>query len=279
MTTFQAIVYGIVQGFSEFLPISASGHHTLVAYFFNWPVPTGALHGALSLGSFIALLLYFRHDWASLISSTLEIIVYRKRPMSLDERLPLFILVAAILPCAVWYYLGDRLGGISDDPLMTAAVLAGAGLPLWFSDSMNRRNKGMFDWNWLDALVVGVGQCLFVIPGAGRTMGAFTAASTRNYNREAAAKFMLFAGTPLLAGSTILRLRDVHLSAPSPMVDVSWLTFSIAGAVSLLASLLAIGAFMKHIQRGGMGQYFVYRCLLAVAAGVVFYVRTQHPFG
>ncbi len=230
---------------------------------------------AFSTGSFLALLVYFKHDWASMISSFLQVIIFRKRPMSLDERMPFFILVSAIPTVATWYYLHEQTASLRTDPLIVAAILAGAGLPLWFADTMSRKNKGMFDWNWLDAFVTGVLQTLFVVPGAGRMMGGLTGAGFRNYNREAAGKFVLFAATPLLAGSMISRLREVDFHSAMPMADMSWLSFYLAMAISFLTGLIGIGAFMKHIQRNGMGQYFIYRCMVAAAVGITFWLRNR----
>src|SRR4051794_37293269 len=109
MTTFQAIVYGIIHGFTEFLPISARAHQILIPYILSWPEPTGVFGGALALGAFLAVLIYFRHDWASIISSFIQVIIFRKRPMTLDERLPLFIFVSSIPTGAAWYYFHETL--------------------------------------------------------------------------------------------------------------------------------------------------------------------------
>ena len=279
MTTFQAIVYGIVHGFSEFLPISASAHHILVPYLFHWPAPSGALLGALSLGTFLAVMIYFLHDWASIISSFLQILIFRRRPQSLDERLPFFIILTTLPGIAAWYYFGTKLEELVSDPLITAAVLAGAGLPLWFADTMNRKNKGMYDWNWLDSLITGACQALLIVPGAGRVTGAMLGASMRNYRREAAAKFVFFSSAPILFGSTFLRLREVNFHAPMPMADMSWISFVLAILMSFLAGMLAIGGFMKHVQKtgngGGMGRYFVYRCIVATVIGAVFWIRSR----
>jgi undecaprenyl-diphosphatase len=271
MTTFQAIVYSIVHGFSEFLPVSSHAHHVLVAYALGWNEPSGAFLGALSLGALLALTLYFRHDWASIFSSFIQVLVFRKRPMTLDERLTFFLFLSSLPSAGLWYYLRESGRGFSSDPAWMAAGLAAFALPLWLSDRLNRRNKGMFDWNGLDALLVGLGQALLFVPGCDRITGTVSAASSRNYGRDAIAKYVYFASGPLLAASAVLHLRGYDGSAGG---ELSWATFSLTVIVTCLAGLLSIGGFMKHVQRKGFAQYATYRILLATAAAVFIWYRS-----
>ena len=275
MTTFQAIVYAIVRGFTEFLPVGPGAHETIVPYLLDWPAPSGPVAGALALGCFLSVLIYFRHDWASIVSSFLQVIIFRKRPMTLDERLPLFLAISSLPAGLAWWYLKDHvIAGAGANPLIIAATLALFGIPLWFADYFSRKNKGMFDWNWFDALVLGIGQALMVFPGCGRTTGAMAAGLFRNYNREAAGKYCLFGAAPILAASAF---KNLHLSSPEVVAQAGTtsLTLVIAGGVAMLAGLLAIGGFMKHIQRGGFRQYVVYRFLLAAGVVVVFWLRSR----
>lgn len=276
MTTFQAIVYGILHGFTEFLPVSAAAHRILLAYITGWQEPTGAFLGALSLGSTLALLTYFIHDWSAMISCFIQVIIFRKKPMTLDERLPLFLMLATLPIGVVWYYSHDELlSHLDSSPVMVAASLAGFGLLLGFAEHMSRKNKNMYDWNWLDALIVGVLEVAALIPGCGRSGSTMAAGLFRNYSREAAAKFGFYAAVPVLAASTLVHLRGLSIHSPAPMADVSWLSFYVALVVAFLSSLLGIGAFMKHIQRKGMGQYVTWRIVVAVGVGGLYWFRNR----
>lgn len=279
MTTFQAIVYAVIHGFTEILPVSSAAHHVLVPYLIGWEEPTSALLAAMSSGVFLALLVYFRHDWASMVSSMLQILIFRRKPMTLDERLPFFVILATLPLVAGWYYLAPMVDELRSHeywkPTWIAGALAAFSLPLWFFDSMSRKTKRLYDWNWLDSLVIGVTHLLTLVPFAGRPYGAWTGAMFRNYSREAAAKFMFFTALPLIGGSAFLRLKGIETGTGAPSADLSWLSFAIALVVSFLTSLLAIGGFMKHIQRGGMGQYVVYRFLLATAVIGVSWYKTR----
>jgi undecaprenyl-diphosphatase len=275
MTTFQAIIYAIVHGFSEFLPIGSHAHHILVPYIIGWQQPTGALLGALSLGSFLALIVFFRHDWASMISCLLQVIIYRKRPMTLDERLPLFLGVTTVPVIFATYYFHERIHSLQWAPTQVAALLAVTSLPLWVMDYMGRKTKGMFDWNWGDAAIVGFIQATAIVPGWDHLSGALVAALFLNYRREAAVKYAYFAATPFLLGRTLKYLEGVSFSMPAPMPDVSWLSFGIALIVSFITALLVIGGFLKQIQNKGMSQYVTYRWVLAIVVCALFWFRSR----
>lgn len=277
MTTFQAIIYAIVHGFAEFLPISASAHERLIPYLLNWTdhPPAGALIAALDLGSTLAVLAYFIHDWASIVSGFLQVILFRKKPMTLDERLPLFLFCTGIPLAIAFFYLKPELEKVDwENILVVAGVLAAGALPLWLAERSSRKNKGMFDWNWLDAIVVGITGVLMFVPGAGKPEGLMPGALFRNYNREAAAKYTFFAMFPLLVVSCTLSFHEVNFHG-APAADLSWLSFIVATIVTFLTSLLAIGGLMKHVSRNGFGQYVIYRLLVAGAVAIVFWVRNR----
>lgn len=276
MTTFQAIIYAVIQGFSGFLPISSDAHRVLVPYFTHWPAPAGPFAGALALGSFLAVLIYFRHDWASIVSCFLQVIIFRKRPMTLDERLPIFIAIATLpLGIACRFFLEDRFLQPGWTPLAVAAALAGFGVPLWLADSMSRKNKSMFDWNWLDSAIVGILQLGTLVVGFGSMTATLVAALFRNYNREAAAKFAFFTLAPILAVEAFHGLHGIDIHAPSPTLDMTWLSFIVAIIVTLFASLLAIGGLMKQIQHKGFAQYVAYRWVVAIATVALYWYRTR----
>jgi len=277
MTTFQGIVYGIIHGFAEFLPVGAGAHHSAVAYFLGWPVPDDIFLGALSAGAFLALVVYFIHDWASIISSLIQVIIFRKKPMTLDERMPFFMFLAGMPAAIAWYYLGEKTALLSENLLLTSALLIVFCIPLWLADSMSRRTKGMFDLNWLDSVLTGIGQSLFLLGGCGRAAGALSVAMLRNFNRETATKFTFLFAAPVIAGSVFKHLHIINWNAAQPMHGMSWLTFIVTVIITMLASLLAIDGFMKQSQRKGFGRYIAYRCTLAIAIFVVHWVKSGSP--
>jgi undecaprenyl-diphosphatase len=278
MTTFQAIIYALVHGFGVFLPISASAHALLIPYLFNCPEATGALAAALYLGLSLSVFFYFIHDWASIISGFLQVLVFRRKPMTLDERLPIFLFCTGIpLGIAEWH-LRPILERIDWNPLLVAGILAVGALPLIIADSRSRKTKGMFDWNWLDALLVGIAGIFMFIPGGGMPEGFIPGALIRNFTRESAAKYSFYAMFPVLVLSTYYHFREITFHGAlhgGPAPDLSWLTFVTATVVTFLSGLLAIGYVMKQVQRNGFGKYMVYRLLLAAAVGATYWMRSR----
>lgn len=276
MTTFQAIIYAILHGFTEFLPISASAHRILLSYITGWTLPSGAFLGALSVGSALAVVSYFIHDWLSMGSSLVQVVIYRKKPMTLDERMPLFLILATLPIALVWHYFHESIAArLDSSPPMVAGALAGFGILLWTADHLSRRSKNMYDWNVLDSIIVGVLEIAALVPGCGRAAATMTGGLFRNFTRESAAKFGFFCAAPVLIASAAMHLKEVSFGSAEPMPDLSWLSFYVAMIVALLSSLLAIGAFMKHVQRGSMAQYAVWRLLVAGGVGVLYWLRSN----
>ena len=278
MTTFQVIVYSIVQGVSELLPVSALAHRVAIAALVGWPMPSGIFLGALYLASALAILTYFIHDWVSMLSCTIQLVIYRKRPMTLDERMPLFLLLATLPVSVAWYYGSDEIAALLTDShalLGVGVLLAVFTLPLVWADGWGRKNRGMFDWSIKDSLAVGFAQALSVLPGCGRTNGAYFGGLMRNFTRESAAKFGYFASLPVFTLGAVIHLRDFSFHPPEPMTDLSWMSLAVGFLVAYFASLLAINGFNKFVQGGQnatMGRYGAYRFALAAAMiGLYFY--------
>ena len=275
MTTFNAILYAVVHGFSLFLPISASAHEFLLPFFFGLPESTAALQSALSMGALLALLVFFRDDWFSILSSFLQVIVFRKKPMTLDERMPFFVFAATVPIAAVWYSVARDMD-FEPTPLFIAAMLFAFAALLWGTDRFGRKSKKMFDWNWIDSTILGILQVLSLVPGAGRQTVALSAGLFRNYSREAAAKFVFYSLLPLVIGELVYNLRDVSFSAPAPAEGMTWLTYGVAAVVTFFSGLLAIGGFMKTIRARGLGGFVTYR--LVLAGGIVAVVLIRNWF-
>ena len=274
MTTFQAVIYAIIHGATEFLPLSAQAHDILVSYLIEWPRPESALQTAFSIGSFFAVFLYFRHDWASMISCLLQVMIYRRKPMTADERLPFFILLSTIPMALMAIYLNQHPAIFEWTPLWVACTLAAVSLPLAFFDYWNRKIKNMCDWNWIDASIVGIAQATALFPGWDPVSAILLAAFFLNYKREPAVKYAFFVLTPILGTRAVVGLKEIDFHSSQPMVDLSWLSFGVAIVITFLVSLLIIGGFLGQVQQKGISKYLAYRCLLGAAAAALYWYRT-----
>ncbi len=278
MDTFQAVIYAILHGFSEFLPISVQAHLLLPAYFLGWPEPSPIFLGALAFGGTLSIFIYFINDWASMLSALIQMVVYRKKPMTLDERMPFFIGLAVLPPLAGWYYLHEhiaQLPGVDHWPLILAALVAVLGIPLTIGERWSRKNKALPDWNWFDALVIGALQILALIPGCGRTTASLSGAFFRNYSRDAAAKFSFFVALPLLAAQSFGGLRELDFHSATPTEGMAWSALIIATVVAFFCGMLAIGGFMKNVQKKPLGRYTAYRLLLAAVLATGYWIKNR----
>ncbi len=264
MTTFEGIVYGILHGLSEFLPVGAQAHQILVAHLFDLTAPSGVELGALSLGAAIAVLVAFRHDWASMVSSLLQVILYRKYPMTLDERMPFFLLTTTLPVAAAWHSLHEQINPALNSPTGAALGILAGGLLLLAAEHFSRRTKNTYDLNWFDALIASFGQVLFLVAGIGWITGVLAVLLLRNYRTEAAAKYAFYSAFPLLTASAFVRLQGVSIHASAPAEGLSWATLIVTVVVTLFFGIITINGFMRHVQRKGLGMYVTYRLLMGL---------------
>jgi undecaprenyl-diphosphatase len=275
MTTFEGIVYGILHGLAEFLPVGAQAHRILVAHFFGLTEPSGVALGALSAGAALAVLLAFRHDWASMLSSLLQIILYRKYPMTKDERMPIFLLITTLPVAAAWHYLSEHVSPGLSTPTGAALGIFAGGLLLLAADRLSRKTKNTYDMNGLDALIAAAGQLLFLIPGLGWSTGIVALFMLRNYRPEAAAKYAYYAALPLLLTSAATRLRGVDFHAPAAADGTTWFTLIIMGVVTAFFGTLTINGFMRQVQKKGLGVYITYRLVVGLALSGWTLIRSR----
>src|SRR5712691_3583387 len=163
MTTFQALIYGIVQGLTEFLPISSTAHLILLPWAFGWPDPGLSFDVALHLGTLVALLIYFRADWIALIGSAFGII--RGRTQAPDARMAMQIVVATIPGAIAGALFEHKVEDALRAPQVIALMLIALALVLVVAEVLGRRKKSLDEISWGDAITVGVAQALAIVPG------------------------------------------------------------------------------------------------------------------
>ncbi len=273
LPAFQAFVMAVLSGISNILPLSASAHRWAIPYLLEWQMPSAEFHAWLSFGSLLALLVFFRHDWASILSSFLRVLIFWKRPSTIDERIPFFIALSALPPLGIGILLKDQLAEGNLHPLWMAGSLIVFGIPLQMASGMNRKLKNLFNWNWIDSLIIGICQSLLLIPGAGRQEGALSAVFLRNYIGEASMKLVGLTFAPILIYESLPAFRHFSFSAAEAGPDFSWLSLGVAFVAAFFSSLIALGALNKNLLERGMGGYIVYRWILALGIVATYFIR------
>ena len=258
MTVFQALVLGIIQGLSEFLPISSSAHLALAPWILHWPDPGLAFDVALHFGTLVAVLWYFWAEWIALSIAAKDIIV-KRRIETVNERRVLFLIVATIPGALAGLAFEKQAESTFRDPRLIAGALIVMGLLLWFIDRYAARDRTLDTMRWTDALLTGIAQMFAIIPGVSRSGSTITAGRALRFTREDAAIFSFLMSMPIIAAAAVLKMpqaiREQGLSAPM-IVGV------LASAVS---GWLAIRVLLRIVSKHSYGVFAAYRVVLGVA--------------
>ena len=266
MTTFQALVLGIIQGLAEFLPISSSAHLTLAPWLFNWPDPGLSFDVALHVGTLVAVLAYFRQEWWMLIKAAGSLLV-TFRADTIEKKRGLF-LIGATIPGAIGGYLLEKPAETAfRSPALIAAALMVMGVILWLVDRVRPADRPLSGMNWTDAIAFGLAQVLALVPGVSRSGGTITAGRALRFDRESAARFSFLMSMPIIAGAAILKV-------PGVIREGGFSTPLIVGVVaSAISGWLAISIVMRYVTRHSYGIFAAYRIALGIIVLGILYIR------
>ena len=259
MDWFQALILALIQGLTEFLPISSSAHLILPSQVLDWPDQGLAFDVAVHLGTLLAVMAYYRRDIGAMIGGAGQAVVHRR--MNEDLRLGLLVVLATV-PAVVLGFLGD---GFIERELRSALVIAITTLVfgglLWLADAFGARSRSLTQLGIAGALLVGFAQALALIPGTSRSGITITAALALGFRREEAARFSFLMSIPVILGAGLLKTKDLlELQAP-----VDWGLMGLGAVVSAITAYLTIVFFIRLLERLGMLPFVVYRLVLGVA--------------
>jgi undecaprenyl-diphosphatase len=267
LSGWQALVLGIVQGATELLPISSSGHLILVPWAADWryleqhPDFNQTFDVALHLGTLVAVVLYFWSDIVLLVRAWLGSVA-RRRIASTDERVAWFVAIATV-PAALVGAAGE--GVIQDhlgDPWQIAILLAVFALVLWLADRVPPR-RSVEDIGWRGALGVGVAQSLALMPGVSRSGVTITAGRFLGLDRDQAARLSFLLLVPIVFGAAVLKgVKDVALDGLPPGSAGPFVVGMLAAAV---VGVAAIWGLLGYVRRHTYSLFVLYRIALAAA--------------
>jgi len=259
-------VMGIVQGLTEFLPVSSSGHLFLVRYLLGWPEPGLAFDVALHVGTLIAVLWYFRREWVELTAAAVRLV--RQRAAHTPEERRVLFLILATVPAAIGgILLGDYAETIFRHPRITALALIALGLVLWIVDRIAPRLRGLATMRWRDALAIGLAQACALVPGVSRSGATMTAGRALGFDRQSAAVFSFLMSMPIILAAIVKEGPDA-LRSGDPVAPL------VLGIVaSMLSGWLAIAVLLRFLSTSSYGVFAVYRVALGVFVLWTLHVR------
>jgi undecaprenyl-diphosphatase len=265
MTIFQAVVLGLVQGFSEFLPVSSSAHLSLVPWFFGWRDPGLSFDVALHVGTLVAVLWYFRREWVQLARAGLQLLIDRRADTP-EARRVIFLVIATI-PAAIG---GLALEKYAEEafraPALTATALIVMGVVLWAADRYAAQSRELGAMTWRDALLIGVAQVFALIPGVSRSGATMSAGRGLQFDRQSAAVFSFLMSMPVIAAAAILKVPHLFRDGgdPAPLL--------VGILAATISSWLAIAILLRYLTRHSFGVFAVYR----LALGMVVFIVLAH---
>lgn len=270
MPLYQAIVLGLVQGFSEFLPISSSGHLIITRWLFGWdslgdPSDEKAFDVALHVGTLVAVVGYFRHDLWRYVREGVRLLWRRERPVNTEARIA-WLLVVATIPAAV---VGALFEPWIDEQLGTPTIIAWSfivfGVLLWWADRAPAR-KQVDDLNLRDSVIVGTAQALALNPGTSRSGITITAGRWLGFDRDAAVRISFLMGVPVILGAAVLKVGGLLADGvPDGMAGPL-----VVGVISsALAGWLAVWGTLRWVRTRSFTPFVVYRVALGIAILIV----------
>ena len=259
MTTLQIIILAIVQGLTEFLPISSSGHLVLVPYLFVWTDQGLAFDVAVHFGSLVAVCIFFRKDIASLLAGGVQVVTGNiKTP---ESRMALAIALATVPAALAGLLFASWIEQNLRDPAVIVYTLSGYGILMALADRFGRRERHMAGVGFKDAFIIGCAQALSLVPGTSRSGITITAARILGFERQDAARFSFLLSAPVILLAAGYKFFELISSGEA----VAWGQLGLGAVVSCVVAYISIEFFMRVVTRIGLAPFAIYRLLLAGA--------------
>jgi undecaprenyl-diphosphatase len=262
MSVWQAVILAIVQGVTEFLPISSSAHLALAPWLLGWKDQGLAFDIALHFGTLLAVVAYFFRDWIQIIAQGFGFSLGHDPELKRNPKL-LWMIVAGTIPIGLaGLAFKEHAETHWRNPNIIGGMLIGVALLMWVGERAGRRQKGMDHLDWLDALSIGIAQALAIVPGTSRSGITITAGLFRNFDRPTAAKFSFLLSTPAVAAAAAKAYWDLHErgGVPAEMLTV----FVVGIVVSAALGCIAISFLLKYLRQATLGVFIWYRIIFGI---------------
>lgn len=260
ISAFQAIVLGIIQGATEFLPISSSAHLFIVPWIFNWQYQGLAFDVVLHLGTLVGVVAYLWGDWKRILRGALT---------GERERTTFWFIILACLPGAlVGALLEKEAERIFRAPLLIAISSSSFAIVLWATDFWGKQRKNIEEMTFLDALLIGVAQAIAIIPGVSRSGATMSMGLAVGLKKEATARFSFLLSTPIILGAALWEGRKILHIASSEILPLMGGFFA-----SALSGYLAVWFLLKYLKKGNFLPFVWYRLLFALLIVAVIIIR------
>jgi undecaprenyl-diphosphatase len=283
VTIIQAVILGIIQGLTEFIPVSSSAHLIIVPWLFRWSDPGLAFDVALHLGTLTALLWFFRSDWVRLIRAGIASIIERKIGHDNNRRLA-WLLVIGTIPGGIVGWLAEskieelfhqnNTAHTLEAMIAMAIIIALLGAALFAAERIARHLRALNQISLKDAIIIGLSQALAIFPGVSRSGSTITAGLFLGFQRETAARFSFLLSTPIILSAGVKSIFDVRSElAAGTMAQSDLLIYAIGFVTAALSGYLCIKFLLRFLQKNSTDIFVYYRWLLAILIIAVAFIR------
>jgi undecaprenyl-diphosphatase len=256
---FQAIVLGIVQGLTEFLPISSSGHLRIVPALFGWEDPGAAFTAVIQLGTMAAVLLYFRNDLWRIASTWVRSLRRPDLRQELDARMGWYIIAGTVPISILGLAFSDQIENEARNLYLIGTTLIVLGLILWIADRTAKRERDVTTVTLRDSVIVGCAQALALIPGVSRSGATITAGLLLGFDRASAARYSFLLSVPAVVLSGLFELRKIGEEEGAGLGPTI-----LATIFSFIVGYASIAFLLRWLTSHTMGIFVVYRVALGV---------------
>ena len=270
MSLLHALILGIVQGITEYIPVSSSAHLVLVPWLLGWPDPPFTFDVLVQWGTLVGVLVYFWRDLWDIARDVLLGLAHRRPFETPAARMGWYIALGTLPAVAFGFFLKDFFETVFGAPVYVAALLLGTAAILTAAERFGRRERTTADFGWLDALMVGFWQVVALLPGISRSGATIGGAMLRGFDRRSAARFSFLLSVPALLGAGVIAILDL-LKAGSLAGDLPALAVgSIAAAIS---GYLCIRWLLGYLQRRSLTVFAVYCVLFGILNLAIAWIR------
>ena len=273
MTIFQSMLLGLIQGLTEFLPISSSGHLVIVPYLLGWDIPAQdafIFNVLVQVATLAAVIAYFWKDLLNILKG-LYLGIKAKAPLAdANSRLGIYILIATLPAGLIGVLIKDIVEKAFSSPVITAILLFGTAGLLVLAEKVGARNRKLEQMTWIDALWMGFFQALAVFPGISRSGSTITGGMVRNFEREGAARFSLLMSIPIMLAAGLLASLDM-LSIPNWTQSI--LVFIPGFIVAAISGYFSIRWLLKYLIRGSLYLFAIYCACVGIITLIVSTLR------
>jgi undecaprenyl-diphosphatase len=264
MTLFQAIILGIVQGLTEFIPVSSSGHLVLVPHFLGWhfsPEQAFVFDVLVQWGTLLAVFIYFWKDLTMISRAFVQGLVRRTPFADPDSRMGWYLILATIPAVVAGLSCKDLIEHAFASPQMTGIFLLGTAALLLIAEKVGHRNRTTEQITWKDSLWIGCSQILALLPGISRSGSTIAGGMTRHLERSAAARFSFLMSVPVMVGAGLLAFKDL---AEMPSAGEFVLPLLAGFVAALLSGYLAIRWLIAYLSKHSLTVFALYCTLLGL---------------